>query len=177
MGCNLSKSEDIQKSQEPRTRDIPHNPGFTSRPISSSLLLSEEDLTNKMVGSYTEARELENENYFKKIVDKAAYKFIDVGGSISTTLEAADVAERSRDYNMHIVNIKIPPSWLNQLPTPSKHIRSATEMLVTPTLTQGDIDLVIKCSEAFSQAVKNGLRITECGQIVVPFPSIDFGQL
>eukprot|EP01111_Echinosteliopsis_oligospora_P008270 TRINITY_DN237_c0_g1_i1.p1 TRINITY_DN237_c0_g1~~TRINITY_DN237_c0_g1_i1.p1 ORF type:complete len:181 (-),score=47.92 TRINITY_DN237_c0_g1_i1:61-603(-) len=178
MGCNQSKSEDIQKSQQTRERTVPQSMpprGTTSSaPISSSVSQSVDP--NIHIGSYTDQRDMEQgqfkdiveQSQFKDIVDRTASNFIDVSGA-GLPLEK-ESQDRSSDFGKHTIEgYVLREIKIFTLPTASTTHAYHT-VLSQPTQKSG-FEHASKCSQSVHTGLKN-MHVKDVGELVTTFPEI-----
>eukprot|EP01119_Soliformovum_irregulare_P001229 TRINITY_DN10953_c0_g1_i1.p1 TRINITY_DN10953_c0_g1~~TRINITY_DN10953_c0_g1_i1.p1 ORF type:complete len:172 (-),score=36.35 TRINITY_DN10953_c0_g1_i1:403-918(-) len=167
MGCNQTKQNDIQRSQEPRKR-VGGGSQSSSVPVGiSSNEVAKSNLDAAMLGkSKTDQREIEID-YFKNIIESTASNLIDVYTTI-VPIEAAE-ASRHKDYTSQIKGstIKIKEFSFSALPTISNNNNGQTQNLLSQAPEDIKEDLARGCHQ-FSQSVKE-MKVKDCGPVIVEF--------
>jgi len=183
MGCNQSKHSDIQKSQEPRTRQsvsCGKDQKASSSSISNSVPISptsekgkEFSSTFQLGTSVTDKREAERD-YFQNIIAVTQSNFIDVSSAV-IPLGGHDAATRSKDYSKYLNDWAsfVQKSQLHAIPNSSIHSSDPiiTNLLSTNTIGQNEREFVIQCC-ATLRASFLSMKVVDCGELVVSFPEV-----
>ena len=163
MGCNSSKSQDIQKDRQRRHDVAGMHPDqvFKSpnRPITQNMI-DPNDTTGVYGASFTDKR-LEEYDFLRNIIEKTQQDFIDVGHK-PDHLDEKDIAERGAHYSTKLMQTKISEeSTVFDLPA-STHVdaRDISNVLETAVMSKEQQQIseqnARQCAQSLSSMVIKG---------------------
>eukprot|EP00697_Spironema_sp_BW2_P011365 gnl/Spiro4/27027_TR13443_c0_g1_i2.p1 gnl/Spiro4/27027_TR13443_c0_g1~~gnl/Spiro4/27027_TR13443_c0_g1_i2.p1 ORF type:complete len:160 (-),score=14.01 gnl/Spiro4/27027_TR13443_c0_g1_i2:48-527(-) len=152
MGCNSSKSKDIENSRRPRVAVPPvggqASPSTQARGIPGA---------TASVGSSVD------------VVDRAAQKFIDISQT-PAPLEGKDAVERSAGYASQIASLHIQRTALFSLPgTALTSGNVSLHSILSQPSDLNEIKLAQTCARQMQQAYAS-MHIVDIGELVVTLP-------
>mmetsp|Transcript_6257 Transcript_6257/g.25260 ORF Transcript_6257/g.25260 Transcript_6257/m.25260 type:complete len:211 (+) Transcript_6257:33-665(+) len=141
-----------------------------SRPSPISASVAKDEI---LLGtSYSERREMENDAFFRRLIDRTNEEFIDVSQN-TVPLDGADAVHRTKDY-LRIVDELDMPTTTNGVFDLGKGTLGHEEVqsiLDKTAVTPHDITFMRKCGDDLSSALRN-MAVKDKGALVVPFPSV-----
>eukprot|EP00697_Spironema_sp_BW2_P011364 gnl/Spiro4/27026_TR13443_c0_g1_i1.p1 gnl/Spiro4/27026_TR13443_c0_g1~~gnl/Spiro4/27026_TR13443_c0_g1_i1.p1 ORF type:complete len:175 (-),score=16.04 gnl/Spiro4/27026_TR13443_c0_g1_i1:48-572(-) len=167
MGCNSSKSKDIENSRRPRVA-VPPVGGQASPSTQARGIPGATASVGSAAKSYTENRMMETD-LFVDVVDRAAQKFIDISQT-PAPLEGKDAVERSAGYASQIASLHIQRTALFSLPgTALTSGNVSLHSILSQPSDLNEIKLAQTCARQMQQAYAS-MHIVDIGELVVTLP-------